>query len=251
MTSPSPRKSVDVAEQSSSVTDPSPSARHQRGSVGGTLRKHRAARGLSLRQLARDLGVSASFVSQLENGKSQPSVATLFAICEALEVTVDQVFNESVAHSTPVDAKTAGSSLRVVRSGAGSFGDNGSSPTAAVSGLVVHPQDRPKLVLDTGVTWERLGVHQDAPGEFLVITYAVGGSSTAGKELSRRNGTEYVFVISGQLTLTLGFETYTLGTNDSISFDSSIPHQIRNDGTEPAQAVCFALDGIMLGLPAD
>lgn len=252
MTSSSPQKSVAVAAaRPSPATDPSPSARHQRSGVGGTLRKHRAARGLSLRQLARDLGVSASFVSQLENGKSQPSVATLFAICEALGLTVDQVFNESAVLPKPTDTETAGSSLRVVRSGAGKFGDNGNPLTAAGPGLVVHPQDRPKLVLDTGVTWERLGVRQDAPGEFLVITYAVGGSSTAGKELSRRNGTDYVFVISGQLTLTLGFETYTLSTNDSISFDSSIPHQIRNDGPQPAQAVCFALDDTTLDSPAD
>lgn len=106
---------------------------------------------------------------------------------------------------------------------------------------MVHARDRRTLALDTGVTWERLGAQQEAPGEFLLITYAAGGSSTAGDELSRHNGIDYVFVISGEITLTLGFETYTLSATDSISFDSSTPHRLRNDGTQPAQAVCFVL----------
>jgi len=48
--------------------------------------------GLSLRELARQLGVSASFVSQLENGKSQPSVATLYSLAQLLDVSIDRLF---------------------------------------------------------------------------------------------------------------------------------------------------------------
>src|SRR5665811_1719493 len=46
------------------------------GLIGARLRARRLARGISLRQFARDLEVSASFISQLETGKAQPSVAT-------------------------------------------------------------------------------------------------------------------------------------------------------------------------------
>src|SRR6266496_1998650 len=60
--------------------------------VGARLRRRREEAGLSLRQFARSLGVSASFVSQLENGKSQPSVATLYLICNALELSIDELF---------------------------------------------------------------------------------------------------------------------------------------------------------------
>ena len=45
--------------------------------LGPRLREARTRAGLSLRAAARELGVSPSFVSQMENGKSQPSVATL------------------------------------------------------------------------------------------------------------------------------------------------------------------------------
>ena len=48
---------------------------------------------MTLRELARTLGVSASFVSQLENGKSQPSVATLYSLAQLLGVSIDRLFD--------------------------------------------------------------------------------------------------------------------------------------------------------------
>jgi transcriptional regulator with XRE-family HTH domain len=47
-------------------------------SLGSRLKGIRLKEGLTLRELARQANVSPSFVSQIENGKSQPSVATLY-----------------------------------------------------------------------------------------------------------------------------------------------------------------------------
>lgn len=237
MTSPTLGKRTAVATRPS-VKAGARSSRDRLTSVGGALRRHRAAKGLSLRQLARDLGVSASFISQLEHGKSQPSVATLFAICDALDVTVDQVFNETVASPGPAGSDA---NLRVADGGADSQGGDALESAGIRRGHVMRADNRPKLVLDTGEMWEQLDAQPDASGEFLLITYAVGGCSTTENELSRHNGSNYGFVISGELTLSLGFETFRLGPNDSISFDSSIPHRLYNGGTEPAQAVWFTL----------
>src|ERR671910_64088 len=62
--------------------------------LGGRLRQARLQANLSLREVARQLGVSASFVSQLENGKSQPSVATLYSLARLLGVSIDRLFDE-------------------------------------------------------------------------------------------------------------------------------------------------------------
>src|SRR5271168_2725633 len=64
------------------------------GLVGARLRERRMARGISLRQFARDIDVSASFISQLETGKAQPSVATFFSICAALDISIDELFTD-------------------------------------------------------------------------------------------------------------------------------------------------------------
>lgn len=65
--------------------------------LGARLRTARQKSGLSLRALAREMGVSASFVSQLENGKSQPSVATLYSIAQLLDVSIDELFSSTAA----------------------------------------------------------------------------------------------------------------------------------------------------------
>src|SRR6201994_4713788 len=60
--------------------------------VGAGLRKHREEAGMSLRALAREVGVSPSLISQIEHGKATPSVATLYAIVSELGVSLDELF---------------------------------------------------------------------------------------------------------------------------------------------------------------
>ncbi|MBO1756606.1 helix-turn-helix domain-containing protein [Allobranchiibius sp. CTAmp26] len=213
--------------------------------VGSGVRSHRTAKGLSLRELARRLGVSASFISQLENGKSQPSVATLVAICNALGVTFDELFAACVALDAPAQQEPPHlvGERDVARAGAArpatSDDDVAPRPHNVSDGPVMHAGARRRLALDTGVIWEQLSSESGTPAEFLLVTYEVGGTSTTGTKMSRHDGTDYGYVLSGELTLTLGFETHVLGPTDSISFDSNIPHRFHNSGDVPAQAVWF------------
>ncbi len=71
--------------------------------LGSRLKAARMTSGMSLREVARQLGVSPSFISQMENGKSQPSVATLYSIAQLLGVSVDALFApERTDPPTPV-----------------------------------------------------------------------------------------------------------------------------------------------------
>ncbi|MBX6748178.1 MAG: cupin domain-containing protein [Micromonosporaceae bacterium] len=109
-------------------------------------------------------------------------------------------------------------------------------------GPVVTPEAREVLRLDSGVTWELLGQIPDTHVDFLRITYEPGGSSSGMGVLMRHSGTEWGHVLSGQLTLTLGFEQYVLNPGDSVSFDCSTPHSYANHGTEPAVGVWFVAE---------
>src|SRR5947209_9221850 len=60
--------------------------------VGQRIRAERLRRDLSLRALAREVGVSASMISQIETGKARPSVSTLYAITSALGLSIEEVF---------------------------------------------------------------------------------------------------------------------------------------------------------------
>jgi transcriptional regulator with XRE-family HTH domain/quercetin dioxygenase-like cupin family protein len=230
--------------------------------IGARLRAARHARGLSVRGLARDIGVSASLISQIETDKSSPSVSTLYAMTTALDISIEDLFGEPRPGPAPAEVDDA--ELVAVPEGAPSITRHadGSAVLAtlgvstavadpAMGGLrsrggrigpIVRPEGRELLTLDSGVTWELLGQIPHKHVDFLLITYQPGGSSSSSGLLMRHSGTEFGYVISGALTLTLGFETHTLVAGDAVSFDSSTPHGYRNETDEPAVGVWFVLE---------
>jgi transcriptional regulator with XRE-family HTH domain len=196
-------------------------------SLGPRIREERLARGVSLRALAREVGVSASMISQIETGKAQPSVSTLYAITSALGLAVQSVFE-----APPMPAGPPGRAPTTVLEALG-------SAQGVRLGPLVRPVERQVLTLDSGVTWERLGVLPERGVDFLRITYGPGGTSSSDGELMHHTGSEYGVLLHGELLLTLGYEDILLRPGDAVSFDSSTPHRYRNDGTEPAVGIWF------------
>lgn len=193
--------------------------------IGARIRVVRTRRGLTVRGLAREVGVSASLISQIETEKARPSVGTLYAITNALDIAVDELLGE-VDQGYPQGG-----------SGLPEGGQHGAEVRRV--GPRVRPQDRETITLDSGVSWQLLGQVPDVHTEFLRVTYPPGSSSAAAGRLMRHAGTEYGFLLSGQLVLTLAFEEQLLEPGDSVCFESATPHAYRNDGPEPAVGIWF------------
>jgi len=75
----------------------------------------------------------------------------------------------------------------------------------------------------------------------LLVTYEPGATSSSSGKLLRHNGTEHAYLISGELTLQLGFETYHLRAGDSLQFDGATPHVYCNQGDVPARGLWFVV----------
>jgi transcriptional regulator with XRE-family HTH domain len=207
------------------------------GALGARLREERDRIGLSLRELARRLEVSPSLVSQIETGKTQPSVRTLYAIVSELGVSLDDVFAPSAAEpERPVLSPSSQAGRRSAPSAA-------PAASAAPGGLGrVQRADRRRVIdLGSGVRWERLTTWNDRDVDFLYAIYEAGGSSSPDGSLMRHNGREFGIVLSGTLGVTVGFEEYALEPGDSIAFDSSVPHRLHNDGDEVVTAIWIVL----------
>jgi transcriptional regulator with XRE-family HTH domain len=212
----------------SDTTDTVKGAVDRSRDVGQRLREAREQEGLSLRELARRLELSASALSQIETGKSRPSVKTLYAIVSELGISLDELFeNPTAATEMPVE-------------GVRGSGD-GSAVKSTVAPVVQRADSRASLELDSGVSWERLTAAHEPEVDFLYATYEVGGASSSNDKLVRHRGREYGIVLSGELEVTVGFETYTLAEGDSISFDSQEPHRLANRGEVPATAIWFVI----------
>jgi transcriptional regulator with XRE-family HTH domain len=196
--------------------------------VGPRLRAHREQAGLSLRELARRLSVSPSAISQIETGKSRPSVSTLYSIVSELGMSLDELFGAAkpapptAGPSSPTPPAPSRRAPRSQRSG---------------ERHVQRADTRATIDLESGVRWERLTPGPDHDTDFLFVTYDVDGSSSEGKRSIRHSGHEYGLVLSGTLEVTVGFDHYVLGPGDSISFDSTVPHRLTNLGDEPVRGV--------------
>ena len=203
--------------------------------VGARIRQARTVRGMSLRGLAREIGVSASLISQIETGKSQPSVSTLYAITTALSIPVESLFDaEGETARTPATAAVGAPPDTVLHALAAFAADPGRR-----IGPLVGGGEREVLELDSGVVWERLGHVPGADVDFLRVTYRPGGTSSSAGGLMRHPGTEYGYLTSGELVLTLGFEEHLIRPGDAVCFESTTLHRYRNDGSEPAVGVWF------------
>jgi transcriptional regulator with XRE-family HTH domain len=194
--------------------------------MGERLREARRARSLSLRTLAERLGVSPSLISQIETGRANPSVSTLYAIAAELDVSLDELlFSDRVsAPPSPVAAPP-----------------EATARTMTPSSPMQRADDRHRIRLASGVTWERLTTASEPSVEFLLVTYEVGGASSPEDAYQRHSGHEWGYVLSGKLKVRIGFDEYVLSPGDAISINSSIPHRLANIGNVPVQAIWFVL----------
>lgn len=222
--------------------------------LGARLRKVRMATGMSLREVARQLGVSPSFVSQLENGKSQPSVATLYSLAQLLGVSIDELFAVEGEHASPPRApaisteppeqeapESANGSGRRRRSDISSPVDavprNGRTERVSVT----RAGSRSRLEMDTGVVWERLADNTGGGLDFIEIVYPPHSNSTNDGRLLQHAGAEFGYLLEGELEITVGFDVFTLHAGEALGFDSSQPHLFRNLHPQPARGIWFVV----------
>ena len=193
--------------------------------LGSRLRLARGRTDLSLRELARRVGVSPSLVSQIERDHVKPSVGTLYSIANELGLLLDDLFRDGEPDPSTRAKK------RDPRQASGT-----------ASGPVQRRSGRKAIRLAAGVRWERLTSAPDKEVEFVYVVYDVGGASCEEDALVRHGGKEYAYMISGRLGVRIGFEEYELRAGDSISFDAQSPHRLWTIGREPAVAVWVILN---------
>lgn len=170
--------------------------------LGRKVRSLRESRGLSLKLLAERAGVSESFVSQIERGVANPSVASLRRLAEALDASVGSLFEGP-----------------------------------ATLGRVIRPQDRARLV-DPARRWEDfLLTPREAKRLQVILSVIEPGEGSGEESYSHDSDEECVVVLKGSLEFRVGEDSYLLDEGDSLLFESRIPHWNRNPGPSKAEVL--------------
>jgi transcriptional regulator with XRE-family HTH domain len=171
--------------------------------VGERLRAIRKLRRVTLRTVAERADLSESFLSQVERGRANASVASLKRIAAALGVNVADLFEPNGRPSTP-------RALRRENRPTLRFGTLGQKFM-----LTPRPLEHLQVIV----------------GEF------EAGGSTGDEPYTHGDSEELLVVLEGVVHLQLGAEIFELGTGDSIDYRSSTPHRLKNAGEDVAEVM--------------
>lgn len=179
--------------------------------VGSRIKEKRQQVGLSIRELARRTGLTASFISQVENEKANVSLDSLRKISNALDVQILYFLSDLVERpEETVDENQQERSEEI--NSLGAIFDR-SSP-------LIKKNMRPRIFLpDSGVTYELLTSRLDYKMEAFMGRITPGTGNVASK-LSIPTE-EFILCMSGTLIVAINDQVYTLEEGDSIYFDGT------------------------------
>ena len=187
--------------------------------IGAELRRVRVSRKLSLRSVATAVGVSASLLSQVETGKTQPSVSTLYALVNHLGISLDGLIKgQSNLEAQDLNGYEDGH-----------------------HGIVQRRNENPKIEMENGVVWERLADGGRVDADPLMVAYEPGSSSSVEGKMMRHDALEYGVIIEGTLTLRIENEVHEIYPGDSFSFDANRLHIWENNSAKPARGIWFVI----------
>ncbi len=176
--------------------------------IGRKLKQLRLRKKIALVDLGKHTGLSASMLSQLENGKLVPTLATLARISMVFDVGLEHFFGERRGKKIFAVVR-AGERIR--------FTDRADSPTPSYF-------------------FECLAFAAQGKG---LQAYLAEFPLRAEDEVQEHvhEGAELVFILEGTVGIRFEGEEHTFHTGDSVYFDSSEPHTYRGMTEAPSRAI--------------
>jgi transcriptional regulator with XRE-family HTH domain len=176
--------------------------------IADKLRSLRLRKSMGLAQLAAHTGLSAAMLSKLENARLVPTLPTLIRIASVFDVGLDYFFTDPrKRHVVAISRKDERIKLPAdakLRNAAYEF-----------ESLNFRASDRKLNAF--------LAYFRDVPSEKMASHYHAG--------------VEFIYIMNGDLEISIGTETYQLSMGDAIYFNSVQKHAYRSRGPKPCTAV--------------
>lgn len=171
--------------------------------LGRRIREARSQKGMTLKQLDQSSGFSATHISEIERGKTSPTIGALIRIANALGKEPSFFIEEDLLPE-----------------------------------IAMTPREKRDVINMEGVEGEYLT--PGIPGGRLqasIFRLTPGGAALL---LPGLEGEEGGFVLKGNVTLRMGGKTYELGEGDAIHYAMEDPRELRATGTEVAEIILIA-----------
>lgn len=178
--------------------------------VGPHVNQLRKKHGMTLEALSNASGVSRSMLSQIERGETNPTLATVWAIAQALKIDISELVG--LRHApTPVRIDVASAAFT------------------------------PEIRTDDGLCTLRILSPADRADslEWYELIFAAGGML---QSAAHAKGTrEHLTVLEGALEIICGDVTELISDGATARYPADVAHEIRNAGTQDARALLVVI----------
>jgi len=175
--------------------------------LGKILKAYREKIDFTQSAVAKKAGISTSMLSQIERSAVSPSIETLYMVCDALGLDIAHLFS----------TLKGGRNVRI------------------------HHDGERLRTESNGISYEQLVLSGDSLHPIEMFLIKVEPKQTIGLSQHGHEGIEMGYVLSGTASLIINNNEYVLRKGDSVSFNSSLPHRLKNTGNAIFQAVWNAL----------
>jgi transcriptional regulator with XRE-family HTH domain len=184
------------------------------GQLGKTIQRLRKAYNLSLSELSEQSGVAKSIISQIERNETNPTLATIWRLSQALDVSIDRVL--ATADEEPFIEKSTRPDTPILVS------DDGRMRLAIIGWLKT-------------VEWLQWYDVQSEPGGVLE------------SEAHQRGSVEALSVLQGDFEVEIGGAVQSIRMGETLRYRCDRPHTVRCVGTAPGHAtmVCILKAAVM------
>ncbi len=200
--------------------------------IGDKLRAIRLQNRMTLVELSNEAGVSKSLLSRIERNHSVPTITTLLKIATALKLDLAKFFDNHQAEEFAASSDQSALSVAPGNQHPDSALARNGNDSKTIS--VIRGDQRKKVLIPWGATYEMLCPDMQHRIEFIYINYPVGGRA---EEFYSHEGEECGVVLEGRFKATIGDQEFILEAGDSIYYASSIPHRWENAGDVEAKAI--------------
>jgi quercetin dioxygenase-like cupin family protein/DNA-binding XRE family transcriptional regulator len=174
--------------------------------VGERVRLVREDRDLTLQDISQRTGLDVAFLEQIENGNVAPPLGTIIKLAKALDLKMGYFISGEEDMPFTIVRKSDRKVVSRYSSSKGKYYGYG------YESLAPHKKDR----------------HMEP---FLISLEP----SESDEERSAHDGQEFIYVLEGAMEVRLGEEVHVLEPGDSIYYDSTVPHLVKNHGSGPAR----------------
>lgn len=179
--------------------------------TGKRIKALRTSKKISMAELAKEIGISKSLISQVERGEVLPSLTTLDKLATALNVPISKLFNIEVDMSEEENLLVRANHRKIVN-----------IPGSQNAYHILSPS-----------------IHSDT--EFLCIEYPPGEGSDK-PDIFSHDGIEHFYVLEGTLEFHVNDHMYVVNQGDSGVFDCSHSHYFINNTDKMAKIIICAIN---------